>query len=91
MKNAIFILTLLIAGCTVARAQEVDSVSQNSRFAIAEHQALFNDVHELSWRNPAMMESAYSHSLTQFYLTADWQKKSAPFVLQKGTGHFWHR
>ena len=35
-----------------------------------------------------MMESAYNQSLTQFYLTADWQKKSAPFVLQKGTGHF---
>ena len=88
MKNAIFILILLIAGCTVASAQEVDSVSQNSRFAIAEHQALFNDVHKISWRNPAMMESAYNHSLTQFQITADWQKKSAPFVLQKGSGHF---
>lgn len=88
MKNSILILLLFVASCTAVNAQDVDSISHNSQFAIVEHQALFNDVHELSWRNPAMMEGAYRHSLTHFYLTADWQKKSASFVLQKGSGHF---
>lgn len=87
MKKNILILLLIIAGCTTINAQDVDSVN-NWRYAIVEHQALFNDVHEISWRNPAMMESAYGHSLTQFCLTGDWQKNSEPFVLQKGTGHF---
>ena len=87
MKKTILIVLLLIAGCAAVNAQEVDSVD-NRNDAIIEHQALFNDVHEFSWRNPAMMESAYGHSLTHFYLTSDWEKKSAPFVLQKGTGHF---
>lgn len=87
MKNSILILLLLIAGCTAVSAQDIDS-TVNRHDAIIEHQALFNDVHQISWCNPAMMESAYSHSLTHFYLTTDWQKKSAPFILQKGTGHF---
>lgn len=87
MKNRIFILLLVIAGCTTINAQDVDSVN-NWHDVVVEHQALLNEVHEISWRNPAMMESAYRHSLTHFYLTSDWLKKSAPFVLQKGTGHF---
>lgn len=87
MKNRIFILLLVIAGCTTINAQDVDSVN-NWHDVVVEHRALLNEVHEISWRNPAMMESAYRHSLTHFYLTSDWLKKSAPFVLQKGTGHF---
>ena len=87
MKNSILILLLFIAGCTTVSAQDIDSTG-NRHDAIVEHQALFNDVQQISWCNPAMMESAYSHSLTHFYLASDWQKKSAPFILQKGTGHF---
>ena len=87
MKNRIFILLLVIAGCTTINAQDVDSVN-NWHDVVVEHRALLNEVHEISWRNPAMMESAYRHSLTHFYLTSDWLKKSVPFVLQKGTGHF---
>ena len=87
MKNNILILLLIIAGCTAANAQDVDSTG-NGHDAIVEHLTIFNDVNEILWRNPAMMEGAYSHSLTHFYLTTDWQKKSAPFLLQKGTGHF---
>jgi len=87
MKNSIVILLLIIVACSVANAQDIDSID-NKHDAITEHQALFNQVHEVSWRNPAMMEGAYQHSLTHFYLNAVWDKKSAPFVLQKGTGHF---
>lgn len=87
MKKTILTLLLFIAGCTAVYAHDVDSLF-NRHDAVVEHQALFNEVNEMSWLNPAMMESAYSLSLTHFYLTSEWQKKSAPFVLQKGTGHF---
>lgn len=87
MKKSIILLLLIIASCTAGRAQVADSTLSRHQ-AITEHLALVNEAHHISWSNPAMMESAYRHSLTHFYLTADWQKHSAPFVLQKGTGHF---
>ena len=86
MKKILLII-ILITCCTTTNAQDIDSIS-TMHDAIVEHQTIINDVHEISWRNPAMMESAFSHSLTHFYLSADWQKNSAPFVLQKGSGHF---
>ena len=86
MKKFLLII-ILITCCTTTNAQDIDSIS-TMHDAIVEHQTIINDVHEISWRNPAMMESAFSHSLTHFYLNADWQKNIAPFVLQKGSGHF---
>ena len=87
MRNSLLILLLFIAGGTAVGAQDIDSTNVRHE-ATLEHLALFNDVHQISWRNPAMMEGAYRHSMTHFLLTSDWQKKSAPFILQKGTGHF---
>ena len=74
MKNRIFILLLVIAGCTTINAQDVDSVN-NWRDVVVEHRALLNEVHEISWRNPAMMESAYRHSLTHFISPAIGKKR----------------
>ena len=85
MKKSFLIILFLVACGVGIKAQDSTAIGHD---AIVEHQALFNKVHEVTWHNPAMMESAYSNSLTQFYLNADWQKKSEPFLLQKGTGHF---
>ena len=84
MKKSFLIILFLVACGGGIKAQDSTAIGHD---AIVEHQALFNKVHEVTWHNPAMMESAYSNSLTQFYLNADWQKKSEPFLLQKGTGH----
>lgn len=100
MKRNLLTIILLLACCSATSAQNADSVSQNSPLrnhpfnsqnspsGIVEHQALFNDVHKITLRNPAMMEDTYRHSLTHFYLATEWNKKSSPFILQKGTGHF---
>ena len=87
MKVNLSIVILLMACCLGVKAQNVDSTATMHE-VIVDHLSLFNDVHEITWRNPAMMEGAHTHSLTHFYLGADWKKNSAPLVLQKGTGHF---
>ena len=87
MKRNLSILILLMACGLVIKAQNVDSTA-TMHDVIVDHLSLLNDVHEITWCNPAMMEGAHTHSLTHFYLSADWKKNSAPLVLQKGTGHF---
>ncbi len=86
MRNRILLL-LLLAWHLSATAQVTDSTSTKHE-ALVEHLSLFNELSVISRTNPAMMETAYQYSLTNFHLTADWQKMSEPFVLQKGTGHF---
>lgn len=86
MKKCVFFLTLLFACCNVINAQ-VDSIDSRHK-AVVDHRALFNDVNEITWQNPAMKQDAHELSLTHISLSTNWQDKNQPFVVQEGSGLF---
>ena len=78
----------MIAAGLEVKAQVVDSTATAKHMALVEHLSLVNEATARMNCNPALMETAFASSLTQFGITANWQQQSEPFILQKGTGHF---
>lgn len=87
MIKHLFIVSLLSAA-TCLSSQAGDSIATAKHRVLVEHKSLMNEALVKARTNPALMETAHATSLTEFGVSIDWQKKSAPFVLQKGTGHF---
>lgn len=57
---------------------------------LVEHHSVWNTLLEDTWHNPALHGQAFSTSLTQVMLTADYRHQTDAFVVQKGTGHVFY-
>ena len=82
MKKRYFILFLCCVSWFTGRSAVTDS-------ARIEHHAMWkNWQKETAWQNPAIHGLNLTLPYSEVYVQMDYLHQSAPFVLQKGTGHF---
>lgn len=82
MKKRYFILFLCCVSWFTGRSAVTDS-------ARIEHHATWkNWQKETAWQNPAIHGLSLTLPYSEVYVQMDYLHQSAPFVLQKGTGHF---
>lgn len=82
MKKRYFILFLCCVSWFTGRSAVTDS-------ARIEHHAMWkNWQKETAWQNPAIHGLSLTLPYSEVYVQMDYLHQSAPFVLQKGTGHF---
>lgn len=86
MRHILTLTLILLAVVTAAAQVREDSVASKHQ-VLVDHLSIKNEANALMWQNPALMETAHATSLTQFGISIDWQRQSAAFELQQGTGH----